>query len=219
MSRKRLHAVLFGPQGCGKGTQGQLLSERFDVPLVGAGDLFRAEIGEGSPLGNLVKEYVDFGMLAPDELVNAIIQKRMKDLDLERGFLLDGYPRNVEQAGSLDRFAKINLAVHIKLSDAEAVRRLLGRRQCPVCRAIFNIQDEKPVDQDRCTFCGHALIKRNDDEEGIIRSRLAVYRFMTEPLASYYRQRGVLLAVNGEQPIASLFQELVRKIMKLGFVG
>jgi len=219
MSRKRLHAVLFGPQGCGKGTQGQLLAERFDIPIIGAGDLFRAEIGEGSPLGNLVKEYVGLGMLAPDELVNAIIQKRMKEMDLERGFLLDGYPRNVEQAGSLDRFAKINLAIQIKISDKKAVRRLLGRRQCPMCRAVFHVEEVQPVEQDVCTYCGHALIKRNDDEEAIIQSRLAVYHFMTEPLASYYRQRGVLLAINGEQPVASLFQELIRKITKLGFVG
>ena len=218
MSRKRLRAVLFGPQGCGKGTQGQLLSERFEVPIIGAGDLLRDEINENGALGRLVKEYVEQGMLAPDELVNAIIQKQLKDLDLERGFILDGYPRNVEQAASIDRFAKINLALQIKISDKEAVRRLTGRRQCLKCKAIFHV-DLPSADPTRCAMCGGLIKKRTDDSEPVIINRLAVYRFMTEPLASYYRQRGVLLAVNGEQAIESLFHELVKKILKLGFAG
>ncbi|MFA6429318.1 MAG: nucleoside monophosphate kinase [Patescibacteria group bacterium] len=217
MSRKRLRAVLFGPQGCGKGTQGQLLSERFDVPLIGAGDLMRQEMAEQTSLGRLIKEYVDQGMLAPDELVNAIIQKQMKAIDLERGFILDGYPRNVEQAASLDRFAKIGLAIQIKISDAEALRRLLGRRQCQECRSIFHV-DQLVSAAKACALCGGKLIKRGDDEEQTIMSRLAVYHFMTEPMTTYYRQRGVLLCVNGEQSIAELFHELVKKIIKLGFV-
>jgi adenylate kinase len=219
MMRKRLRAVIFGPQGSGKGTQGELLSERFDVPIIGAGDLCREEIDEGSQLGNLVKEYVSLGMLAPDELVNAIVQKRMKDLPLDKGFILDGYPRNVEQAALLDRIGKVNLAIQIKVSDRESVRRLLGRQQCPACRAIFHLEEAPPSVPGICSLCGHALITREDDKEEVIRNRLAVYHFMTEPLAGYYRQRGVLLAVNGEQPIHELFAELVRKIIKLGFVG
>jgi len=218
MSRKRLQAVLFGPQGCGKGTQGLLLSERFEVPLIGAGELMRQEIAEGSALSRLVKEYVDQGMLAPDELVNAIMQKQLKNLDLERGFILDGYPRNVEQASSLDRFAKINLAIQLKLSDKEALARLLGRRQCAVCRTVSHVK-LAAADPARCAVCGGRLKARPDDTESTIINRLAIYHFMTEPLAVYYRQHGVLLTVNGEQSIESLFQELVRKILKLGFVG
>ncbi len=218
MTRKRLRAALFGPQGSGKGTQGLLLSERFDVPLIGSGDLFRAEIEEASALGKIAKEYVDHGMLAPDELVNAILQKQLKAIPMDRGFILDGYPRNVEQAESLDRVVKINLAIQIKIQDQEALRRLLGRRQCKTCRTIFHIQDAPPAVPGKCPLCGHAIIKREDDNEKTIRMRLVAYHFMTEPLATYYRQRGVLLAVKGEQPISFLFAELVRKISKLGFV-
>ncbi len=217
MSRKRLRGVLFGPQGCGKGTQGQLLSEWFGVPLIGSGDLFRAEIEEKSALGRLVSEYVTHGMLAPDELVNAIMAKRLKEEVAEKGFILDGYPRNVEQAEFMDRFEKINIAIQIKISDKEALRRLGGRRQCPACRAVYHVQENPPVVAGKCTFCGHALTKRDDDVEATIRQRLAAYHFMTEPLAAYYRQRGVLLAVNGEQSMTFLFEELTRKMMKLGF--
>jgi adenylate kinase len=217
MKRRQLRAVIFGPQGCGKGTQGSLLAERYDVPLIGAGDLFRAEIEEGSALGTLVKEYVERGMLAPDELGNAIVQKRLKEAGHERGFILDGYPRNVEQAANFDRFAKVNLAIQIKISDKVAVRRLLGRRQCRRCRTVYHVTEAPSVVPGRCTLCGHALTRRSDDTEEVIRRRLAAYHFMTEPLAAYYRQRGVLLVVNGEQPIPFLFEELTKKMTKLGF--
>lgn len=209
--------VLFGPQGCGKGTQGQLLADRFDVPIIGMGDLCRAEIESGSALGLLVKEYVERGMLAPDELVNAVAQKALKAIDPNDGFILDGYPRNIEQAASLDRVMKLNLAVQIKLADDESVRRLTNRRQCGKCRSIFHLVDAPPVKPGICTFCGGALKQRSDDVEETIRVRLAGYHFMTEPMAGYYRQKGVLLAVQGAQSIASLFDELTKKMAKLGF--
>lgn len=219
MTRKRLRAVLFGPQGSGKGTQGQLLAERFDVPLIGSGELCRAEIAEGSALGKLVGEYVAHGMLAPDELVNAVVQKRLSEVATDRGFILDGYPRNVEQAETLDRFLKVNIAIQLKLQDNEAIRRLLGRRQCTVCRAIFHVEDAPPVIPDQCTYCGKSLVRREDDHEEPIRARLSAYHFMTEPLASYYRQRGVLLALQAGQPLNLLFDELIKKMAKLGFIA
>lgn len=220
MTRKHLKAVLFGPQGCGKGTQGQLLSDSFGVPIIGAGDLFRAEIEEGTALGKLMKDYVVHGVLAPDEVVNAVVNKRLKEaVKFDKGFILDGYPRNVEQAESLDRLVKINLAIQIKISDRESIRRLEGRRHCPYCRAIYHLKDVPPAIAGKCAQCGHALVRREDDKEAAIKTRLAAYHFMTEPLASYYRQRGVLLSVNGEQSIQFLFEELTRKMAKLGFVA
>ncbi|MDP3794155.1 MAG: nucleoside monophosphate kinase, partial [Candidatus Uhrbacteria bacterium] len=201
MTRTRVHGIIFGPQGCGKGTQGQLLSDRYDLPLLGSGDMFRAEIEAQTPLGKIAEEYVARGMLAPDEVVNAIIKKRLKEIATDRGFVLEGYPRNVEQAESLDRLVKINLAIHIKIRDEEAVRRLIGRRQCVHCRSVFHVEAAPSAMAGRCALCGHALIKRDDDQEAVIRQRLIAYHFMTEPMATYYRQRGVLLTVNGEQPI------------------
>ncbi|MFZ2804566.1 MAG: nucleoside monophosphate kinase [Patescibacteria group bacterium] len=217
--KKHIHAVLFGPQGCGKGTQGQLLAERFDIPLIGAGDLLRDEIREKTPLGAILQSYVDSGLLAPDEVVNAVLTQRMKKLDLSRGFILDGYPRNVEQAIQLDRVLKINLAIYLKIADAEAVRRLLGRRQCVRCKTTFHLRDVPPAKPGICSVCGGKLEARADDTEEAIRKRLATFHFMTEPLVTYYRQHGAVLTVNGEQPIPYVFDDLIKKMAKLGFTS
>ncbi len=217
MSRKKIRAVLFGPQGCGKGTQGQLLAERFGIPIIGAGEFFRDEIAEGTTLGMLVKEYVEHGSLAPDELVNAIMTNRLKKTNLEKGFILDGYPRNVEQAQHLDKLLKINNAIYLRVSDKEAVRRLLGRRQCATCRATFHATDVPSPIPAVCSICGGKLIQRSDDVEDLIVRRLASFHFITEPLVAYYRQKGTLLTINAEQPIAEVFKDLVKKMAKLGF--
>ncbi len=217
MLKTKIYAVLFGPQGCGKGTQGWLLAERFDLPLIGSGDMFRAEIAEKTHLGKLIKTYVDKGLLAPDDIVNAVVAHRLQRLDLSHGFILDGYPRNVEQAMHLDRIVNINLAVYIRMSDTEAVRRLVGRRQCVRCSAIYHVTDVPSIKPDICTVCGGKLKPRSDDTKDAIRKRLASFHFMTEPLAAYYRQRGVLLVVNGEQAIPYVFEDLIKKMAKLGF--
>lgn len=217
MSRKKVRMVLFGPQGSGKGTQGQMLAERFDIPLIGAGDLFRQEIADGTQLGLMVKEYVDHGSLAPDELVNAVITNRLKKTDLSKGFILDGYPRNVEQAQHLERLLKINLALYLRMSDAEAMRRLLGRRQCVQCRANFHVTDIPSPKPDMCSMCDGRLIRRADDEEETIVRRLAAFHFITEPLVSFYRQKGTLLTIQAEQTAGDVFHDIVKKMAKLGF--
>lgn len=213
MRRKRLRAVIFGPQGAGKSLQASLLSERFGVPLVASGLLFREQIADKTALGNLAQEYVEAGMFAPDELANAVLARRLKDVNEGKGFVLDGYPRNVEQAETLDRLAKVNLAIQLKISDATSVKRLGGRLMCRACRTIA------PGASRVCKNCGEKLAAREKDQEETVRRRLAAYHFMTEPLSGYYRQRGVLLAVNAEQSSEDLTQELVRKLAKLGFVA
>jgi adenylate kinase len=219
MKNKRLCAVIFGPQGSGKGTQGELLADRFDIPLVGAGDLFRAEIARGSQLGKLAQTSVEAGMLAPDELVNGIMSRQLKTLDLTKGFLLDGYPRNVEQAQNLQRILPPNVAIEIKLQDDTAVKRLASRRQCSRCKAVYSMTSVPPVKPGICSLCGGKLIKRDDDNEKTIRARLATYHFMTAPLSRYYREKGILLVVNGEQDIPYVFEDLIKKLAKLGFIA
>ena len=219
MNRKRLRAVIFGPQGSGKGTQGELLADRFDVPLEGAGDLFRAEISKGTQLGKLAKSYIDSGTLAPDELVNGVMARQLKTRDLSRGFLLDGYPRNVEQAQYLQRILPPNVAIEIKLKDDTAVKRLSSRLQCVKCKAVYSLTTVPPVRPGECSVCGSKLIKRADDNEATIRARLSTYHFMTAPLSRYYREQGILLAVNGEQDIPYVFEDLIKKLAKLGFVA
>lgn len=214
MRRKRLRVVLFGPQGSGKSLQALLLSQRFEVPLIASGKAFRKEVAEETALGDLAKEYVDAGMFAPDELANAILTRAFKGIDPDKGFVLDGYPRNVEQAETLDRLAKVNLAIQLKISDTTAVKRLGGRLMCRKCSTIVDGQSART-----CPSCGTKLAVREKDKEETVRRRLAAYHFMTEPLSGYYRQRGVLLAINAEQKSDDLTQELVRKLAKLGFVA
>ncbi len=217
MTKQRIRAVLFGPQGSGKGTQGELLADRFDVPLIGAGEILRAEIASKSHLGNILKEYVDNGLLAPDEIVNAVVSERLKKLDLSKGFILDGFPRNVDQAMQLDRAIKINLAICIKISDTESVRRLVGRLRCTRCKAIYHQTDAPPAKPGVCSICGGKLAVRADDTPDVIRRRLTAFHYMTEPLLTYYRSRGVLLMVNGEQSIPYVFEDLIKKMQKLKF--
>ena len=219
MRSKHLQAVIFGPQGSGKGTQGSLLSERLNIPLIGAGDLFRAEISDKkSTLGQLVEQYVSQGLLVPDELVNAVMARHLKRMDLAHGFILDGYPRNVEQATTLDRILQVNLAIHIKIDDMDVIKRLNGRWQCPECKSVYHESEAPPAKKGICSLCGEKLFRREDDKEEVIKQRLKAYHYMTAPLANYYRQRGVLLAINGAQPIHYVFEDIVKKISKLGFV-
>lgn len=219
MRSKHLQAVIFGPQGSGKGTQGSLLSERLNIPLIGAGDLFRAEMADKkSTLGQLAEQYVNQGLLVPDELVNAVMARHLKRMDLSHGFILDGYPRNVEQATSLDRILQINLAIHIKIDDVDVIKRLNGRWQCPECKSVYHEIEAPPAKRGVCSLCGEKLFRREDDQEEVIKQRLKAYHYMTAPLANFYRQRGVLLAINGAQPIHYVFEDIIKKISKLGFV-
>jgi len=218
MKQKNLQAVVFGPQGSGKGTQGLLLAERFNIPLVGAGDLFRAEMSQQSTLGNLVSQYVTQGLLAPDDLVNAVMARQLKKLDLTKGFILDGYPRNVEQAMHLDKLIKIKLAVQIKISDEEAVARLSGRTQCKKCKTVYHDKFAPPAKKGICSLCGEPLVQRADDTQDVIMQRLEAYHLLTAPMASYYRQKAILLTINGEQPIQYVFEDVIKKIAKLGFL-
>ncbi|MFA6099931.1 MAG: nucleoside monophosphate kinase [Patescibacteria group bacterium] len=219
MKSKHLQAIIFGPQGSGKGTQGSLLSERLNIPLIGAGDLFRAEMADKkSTLGQLVDQYVNQGLLVPDELVNAVMARHLKRMDLSHGFILDGYPRNVEQATSLERILTINLAIHIKIDDTEVIKRLSGRSQCSECKSVYHETEAPPAKKGICTLCGEKLFRREDDKEDVIKQRLKAYHYMTAPLANYYRQKGTLLAINGEQAIHYVFEDIMKKIAKLGFI-
>ncbi|MBD3251497.1 adenylate kinase [Candidatus Uhrbacteria bacterium] len=217
MSKKRLRAIIFGPQGSGKGTQGQLLSDKFNLPLIGSGVLFRNEMTKGTSLGKIAEEYVKSGCLAPDELVNGIMAHQLKALNLKNGFLLDGYPRTVDQANFLQRILPINCAIYLKISDDEAVRRLLSRIQCPECKTVYNLVEAPPAQEGICSVCGGHLHRREDDTEDAIRTRLTNYHFMTEPLARYYRQKGALLMIKGDQSIEYVHEVLMKKLAKLGF--
>ncbi len=173
-------------------------------------------MAEGTPVGGMIAEYVDAGMLAPDELVDAVMKKQLKSFDLNDGFVIEGHPRNVEQAAAFDKIGKVNIAIQLKMPDAVAVKRLKGRLHCGTCGCMFH-ESQLPASLAKCPVCTRKLIRRKDDDEETARRRIAAYHFMTEPMAGFYRQRGVLLAVNADQTIEQLFEELTRKLGKLGF--
>lgn len=212
--KRRLRAILFGPQGAGKTTQGHALSQRYGVPFLSSGDLLRDEIQEGTALGLLVKDYVQSRVIAPDEVVEAIILKRIKPF-LTTGFVLDGFPRNIEQAKTLDKHTTLDVAVQLKMSDTESIKRLQECGRCKQCRSAVPLDLYAKLKQ--CPICGGVVSKKETDREEILTRRLAEYHFMTEPLSGYYRQRGVLLAIKAEQTLAQLSEELFRKLAKLGF--
>ena len=219
MAKHKVRAVLFGPPGSGKGTQARLIADRFDVPYIGFGDLVRSEIKEKTPLGNLARPYVEQAMLAPDDLINAILLSRFKSFNPENGFVLEGFPRTTEQAGYLDKHAKVTIAIQLRVPDETVVGRMIGRLTCKRCNFVFHEKTSPPAVPGICSVCGGKLYKRPDDREDLIRARLAAYHFMTEPLAGYYRQRGVLLPIKAELAIETVFEDIIKKMVKLGFSG
>lgn len=194
--------VLIGPPGVGKGTQAAFLRERLGVPHVSTGDILRSAVKEGTPLGLEAREFVDSGRLVPDELMGSLIEERLARGDAARGFVLDGFPRTVDQVAILDRVlgglgVGLDRVFSLVAPENEIVRRLSGRRTCPACGAVFHLESRPPAKPGRCDACGAELIQRPDDTEAVIRERLRVFRTQTQPVTDAYRQRGILAEIDG----------------------
>ncbi len=206
--------ILLGPPGAGKGTQAKMLTEKFSIPQISTGDILRAAVKDGTPMGRKAKEFMDAGGLVPDDVVVGIVRDRLQEADCDQGFILDGFPRTVAQADalqtSLQEMGKeldrvISLAV-----DAEAlVERLTGRRTCKQCGRGYHVKFDPPGEAGICDVCGGALFQRDDDQEETIRKRLQVYAEQTAPLISYYRQAGVLMELDGMQPIVQVQEKML----------
>lgn len=215
-----LRTILLGPPGAGKGTHAKILSELHQVPHISTGDLLRSQIQEGSPLGKRAKTFIDKGQLVPDELVVEMVRARLESSDARNGFILDGFPRTVEQAKALDemltgRQIGINLVLEFNTSERVIVERLSGRRTCTKCGANYHIRNIPPAHDGICDACGHALAQRKDDKPETIRKRLNVYRDETTPLIQFYEKRGLLRVVNGDLEIEPLQEELVPHLKSL----
>lgn len=190
-----------GPPGCGKGTQGEIVCKQLAIPHISSGDLLRQAARSGSELGLAANEYMERGQLVPDELVIGLIKARVAQDDCKGGFLLDGFPRNREQAEKLDKGLVgdgLDCVVAIEVSEPAIVARLGGRRTCKGCGRLYHVKWNPPKVEGRCDACGAELYVRDDDREATIRERMAVYRERTEPLMKFYAEKGLLRRVEGE---------------------
>lgn len=202
--------VLLGAPGAGKGTQAVRLAERYKVPHISTGDIFRKNIKERTPIGVEAKSYIDKGQLVPDEVTIRIVKDRLQEKDCENGYLLDGFPRNVFQAKALDDFSEVDKVVNIDVPLHKLMRRITGRRVCGKCGESYHIDylDGKT----ECGKCGGNLTQRADDNEETVKSRLDVYVGQTAPLTEYYKGRGVLVDVDGDGTMDEVFETIVRKL-------
>ncbi|MBP7124892.1 adenylate kinase [Myxococcota bacterium] len=197
----RYRLILFGPPGVGKGTQARMLQERLGICAIATGDLLREEVARKSPLGQEAARYMESGLLVPDQVVIGMVKGRIQAQGgCGAGFILDGFPRTVDQAEAL-RAADIgiDLVVHLRVPEEAIIRRLAGRKICPSCGRVFHVEYAPPVDGAHCDSCGAALITREDDQEATVRARLRVYEEKTMPLLRYYREQGLLATVDGMQ--------------------
>ena len=213
MSRM-LRTILLGPPGAGKGTQAAKIVEKYGVPHISTGDIFRENIKKGTELGKKAQEYMNRGELVPDDLVIEIATTRLLEDDCRNGFLLDGFPRTVYQAEKLDEFlaardSKIDKVLDIAVEKDELIARLTGRRVCTACGASFHVVNIPPKKEGVCDFCGGELIQRADDNLETVTNRIDVYEAQTMPLVEYYEKAGNLVHIDGSTGLENVFADIV----------
>jgi adenylate kinase len=210
-----MNIILLGPPGAGKGTQAKLLIDRYQMPQISTGDILRAAVKEGTPLGKEAKSYMDKGQLVPDSVVIGIVEDRIQQPDCRNGYMLDGFPRTVPQAEALDemlrkRKAKIDHVVSVEVARDELVKRLTGRRTCRECGAGFHVHFDPPKKAGTCDKCGGELYQRDDDNEKTVTARLQVYESQTLPLIEYYKKQGKLRSVDGVGEMKTIFERITK---------
>ena len=207
--------VMLGAPGAGKGTQAKMIAEKYSIPHISTGDIFRANIKNGTELGKKAKSFIDKGQLVHDELTLDLIMDRFKEDDCKNGYVLDGFPRTIPQAEALDEALKANgekvdFAIDIDVPDENIVRRMGGRRACVNCGATYHIVYSPTKVEGKCDKCGEELIVRDDDKPETVLSRLEVYHNQTQPLIDYYNEQGILKSVDGTIDMKDVFNEIVK---------
>lgn len=207
--------VMLGAPGAGKGTQAKKIAERYRIPHISTGDIFRANMKEGTELGQQAKAYMDQGQLVPDELTVHMVMDRFSKDDCKNGYVLDGFPRTIPQAEALSEALaqagdSIDYAIDIEVPDERIVKRMSGRRVCQKCGATYHEVHHPPVREGVCDVCGADLVQRSDDKPETVLSRLEVYHEQTQPLIEYYKAKGVLRTVDGTLPMTEVFDAIVK---------
>ncbi len=205
--------IMLGAPGAGKGTQALMIAKKYNIPHISTGDIFRANIKEGTELGKKAKSYMDKGELVPDELVVDLIVDRLDKKDAAEGYVLDGFPRTIPQAEALDKALAgagdaIDYAIDIDVPDENIISRMSGRRACVSCGGTYHIVNIPPKKEGICDVCGGKLILRDDDKEETVKNRLSVYHKQTQPLIDYYRSRGILKTVDGTCEMEQVFKSI-----------
>jgi adenylate kinase len=209
-----MRIILLGPPGAGKGTQAAGIVEKYNIPHISTGDIFRKNIKEGTELGKKAKGFIDQGLLVPDELTVGLVTDRISQADCKNGFMLDGFPRNVAQAQHLDKYLKevgmsLDTVVNIEVDKDILVGRAVGRRICKSCGATYHVEFNPPKVDSVCDVCGGELYQRADDNEETVSKRIQVYLDETKPLVNYYSKEGIIANINGEQSIDKVFSDIV----------
>jgi len=222
--------ILLGAPGAGKGTQAKQIAERYGIPQISTGDILRDNVKRGTPLGLQTKDVMARGELVPDNLLYDMVAQRLRQVDCEPGFILDGFPRNPAQAGWLDTFLEneffenlkrdkcLPVVIRIDVDYNQLLRRLTGRRTCLASGHIYNVYFQPPRVADTCDVDGSKLVIRNDDREEVIRERLTAYELQTKPVAEYYERKGRLVSVNGDLPVDQVTEQVLRAIESHGAV-
>ena len=210
-----LNIVLLGPPGAGKGTQAELIVKKYGIPQISTGDIFRANIKNGTELGKKAKEYMDKGELVPDELVVDLVKDRLEQDDCKNGFMLDGFPRTVFQAEELTKIMEakslsINYVLNIDVAFEKLIDRIAGRRVCKSCGATYNVNTKPTAKEGVCDACGGEVYQRADDNRETVENRINVYFAQTAPLIEYYEKAGVLATVNGDQAMDNVFSDITK---------
>ncbi|MCD8221408.1 MAG: adenylate kinase [Clostridiales bacterium] len=206
--------IMLGAPGAGKGTQAKMIAEKYGVPHVSTGDIFRSNIKGGTELGKLAKSYMDQGQLVPDDVTIQMLLDRISQDDCAKGYILDGFPRTIPQAESLtkaldDRREMIDYAIDVDVPDEAIVNRMSGRRACVGCGATYHIVYNAPKTENICDVCGEKLILRDDDKPETVQKRLSVYHEQTQPLIDYYNNEGILVSVDGTKDLKDVFADIV----------
>jgi len=212
-----MRLILVGPPGAGKGTQAVHLAAHFKIPHISTGDIFRANLKNGTELGKQAQSYMDRGELVPDSVTNEMVRARLGNSDVANGFLLDGFPRNTNQAKVLDgiltdRNMPLDAVIELSIEKAEIIKRLSGRRTCRNCSATFHIDFEKPKQPGICNKCNGALYQREDDKEEVIARRLEIYAEQTEPIIAYYQKSGILKKVSAVGEVSQITQKVIASL-------